>query len=102
MDLKKQQRQENEQALIENLAKRNAAVKIDGNININTLITAATLLISGALAYATLDKRITILEQMYMDRTARTEEQMRDLRREVKELTVTLNAIAQRPRKDNP
>lgn len=68
-------------------------VKVDGTLNINTLITAGSLLVSGALAYATLDKRISLLEQqtsaavnIAAERSVEIKDALRDVKTEVKEL----------------
>lgn len=68
-------------------------MKIDGTVNINTLITAATIIISGSLAYASLDKRISILEQLAAERSVRVEKQLEDLRVQIKELTQAVHSI---------
>jgi hypothetical protein len=83
-------REQNEQQLITKLTKRGMNVKIDGNININTFITAGTLLVSVSLAYAALDKRITIIEQVQVDKLARVERELQDVRKELKEITALL------------
>lgn len=62
-------------------------MKIEGTININTIITAATLLLAAAGAYATLDKRITLLEELTKDRAFRVEEELKDMRKELKEIS---------------
>lgn len=85
------QRVKNEEALLANLRNRGTNVKLEGSINVNTLITAGTLLVSGALAYATLDKRVAILEQLNMEKAARVEEQIRDMRKDIKELSAAIN-----------
>jgi hypothetical protein len=68
-------------------------MKVDGTLNINTLITAGSLLVSGALAYATLDKRISLLEQqtaaavqIAAERSTEIKDALRDVKSEVKEL----------------
>lgn len=88
---KEAQRVENEEALLANLEKR-SGMKIDGTININTFITAGTLLISVALAYAALDKRLTVVEETGKDRSARVEMQLNELKQGIKEINATLNA----------
>jgi hypothetical protein len=69
-------------------------MRLEGSININTLITAGTILVSGALAYASLDKRITILEQLASERSVRVEKQIEELRAEVHELSKVLRVPA--------
>lgn len=68
-------------------------MKIDGTLNVNTVIAAGSLLVSGALAYATLDKRISLLEQQGSsvvqqanERAIETRDAIREVRNELKEL----------------
>lgn len=86
MSSKEHQREQNEKALITKLQSKGFGVKIDGSININTLITAGSLLVSGALAYAALDKRISVVEQIYSERSVRMEVELREVKQELKEL----------------
>jgi hypothetical protein len=85
------QRTQNEQALLDKLQSKELRMKFDGTINVNTVVAAASLLVSGALAYATLDKRIAIIEQVAQDRIIRLENEVLDLKKEIKELTRALN-----------
>jgi hypothetical protein len=68
-------------------------MKLDGTLNINTLIVAGSLLVSGALAYATLDKRISLQEQQSQlavqqanERATETRDAVRNVNAELKEL----------------
>jgi hypothetical protein len=85
------QREQSEEALLKTLQKRGYGVKIDGTININTLVTAGTILVSGALAYAALDKRITILEQLASERTVRVEKQLEEIKMDIKNITAIIH-----------
>jgi hypothetical protein len=73
------------------LRKKGPRMKIDGTLNLNTLIAAGSLLVSGALAYGALDKRISILEQVQMERTSRIEQELREVKNELKEVMKLLN-----------
>lgn len=66
-------------------------MKLDGTLNINTVIAAASMLVSGALAYATLDKRIAIMEQTTQERSARVEQNLKELKQDIKEISQTIN-----------
>lgn len=91
-DSREYSRNENEQQLISKLKQRRVNVKLDGTINVNTLISVATILVSGALAYATLDKRIAILEQLQAERSVRVEKQLEELKGQIRELTQILTS----------
>lgn len=62
-------------------------MRFDGTIKIETLVVAGTLLVSGSLAYAALDKRISIVEQLTTERMQLMAEEVRELRKDIKELT---------------
>lgn len=66
-------------------------MKFDGTLNINTVVAAGTLLVSGTLAYAAIDKRVTVLEQAAITRIIRVEDEVRDLKMEIKKLTEALH-----------
>jgi hypothetical protein len=68
-------------------------MRLDGTLNVNTLVMAGSVLVSGALAYATLDKRISLLEQQTTtavqtaaERASETKDTLRDIKAELKEL----------------
>lgn len=65
---------------------------IDGTIKIDTLILAGTIIVSGTLAYASLDRRISIVEQLTQERSHRVEQQLRELQDDMRELTKAVNS----------
>jgi hypothetical protein len=83
-----------EQALVQKLVSKEADVKMEGKISIDTLIIAGSMLVSGALAYATLDKRVSLLEQqanstvqLTTERANENRDALRAMQSDIKELT---------------
>lgn len=78
-------------------ADRRVAGWFDPTINLSTIIGAGALLVSGALAYATLDKRISVLEtqtvatvNLAAERAGDTKESLKEIKADIKELTRSL------------
>lgn len=79
----------------------NARLAWDPTINAGHLLTFAGLLVSGSLAYATLDKRIAVVEQRtgtaeqrILEQDARTNHTLAEIKRDVRDTSVAVNQLA--------
>ena len=76
-------------------------IKFDPTINAGHLLTFAGFLVSGFIAYSTLDKRVAVVEtrtimtdQRAQEQEARTNSALQEIKRDVQETNRTLNQIA--------
>jgi uncharacterized protein involved in tellurium resistance len=73
----------------------------DPTINAGHLLTFAGFLVAGFLAYATLDKRVTVVEQRTVaaeirisEQDARTNITLAEIKRDVRETSIAVNQLA--------
>jgi len=81
----------------------------DPTINAGHLLTFAGFLVAGFLAYATLDKRITVVEQRTVAAEDRISEQdkrtngtLAEIKRDVRETNIAVNQLARELSKGKP
>ena len=90
------------------LSKQRGRLTFDPTINAGHLLTFAGFLISGFIAYSTLDKRVTVVEQRAIsaerqigEQDARTNATLAEIKRDVKETNTTINQLAREIVKGN-
>jgi uncharacterized protein involved in tellurium resistance len=73
----------------------------DPTINAGHLLTFAGFLVTGFVAYATLDKRITVVEQRTVaaevrisEQDSRTNSTLAEIKRDVRETNIAVNQLA--------
>jgi len=81
----------------------------DPTINAGHLLTFAGFLLTGFLAYATLDKRITVVEQRTVaaedrisEQDSRTNSTLAEIKRDVRETNIAVNQLARELSKGKP
>jgi len=81
----------------------------DPTINAGHLLTFAGFLVAGFLAYATLDKRITVVEQRTVaaedrisEQDSRTNSTLAEIKRDVRETNIAVNQLARELSKGKP
>lgn len=87
MESRETKRAKAEESLAAKLSEsRIPAMKIDTTLNLNTLLGAASLLISGALAYSTLDKRVAVVEEQTQSSAKISAERSNDAKESLREI----------------
>lgn len=66
-------------------------MRFDVPASISTAIAAGTLLVSASLAYAALDKRVTVIEQTIPEHLLRVETELKEVKEELKRLSAAVN-----------
>jgi predicted transcriptional regulator len=81
----------------------------DPTINAGHLLTFAGFLVTGFVAYATLDKRITVVEQRTVaaevrisEQDSRTNSTLAEIKRDVRDTSITVNQLARELSKGKP
>lgn len=84
-------------------------ITFDPTINAGHILTFVGFLVSGFVAYSTLDKRLAVTEQRAIateqrvtDQDARTNASLQEIKRDVRETNSTLNQIAREIAKVKP
>lgn len=82
-------------------ARQRGRLTFDPTINAGHILTFVGFLVSGFVAYTTLDKRVAVIEtrtvitdQRAGEQEARTSAALQEIKRDVKETNTTLNQIA--------
>jgi hypothetical protein len=83
------------------LEKQRGRITFDPTVNAGHILTFVGFLVSGFVAYTTLDKRVAVVEtrasitdQRASEQEARTNANLLEIKRDVKETNTTLNQIA--------
>jgi hypothetical protein len=83
------------------LEKQRGRITFDPTVNAGHILTFVGFLVSGFIAYTTLDKRVAVVEtrasitdQRVSEQEARTNANLLEIKRDVKETNTTLNQIA--------
>lgn len=81
----------------------------DPTVNLGHILTFLGFLIAGFLAYATLDKRITVVEQRtdaavvrIAEQDARVNTTLSEIRRDVRDTSIAVNQLARELSKGRP
>lgn len=81
----------------------------DPTINAGHLLTFAGFLVTGFAAYATLDKRVTVLEQRTVaaevritEQDSRTSSTLAEIKRDVRDTSIAVNQLARELSKGKP
>ena len=88
-------------------ARQRGRITFDPTINAGHLLTFAGFLISGFVAYSTLDKRVTVVEQRASSTEQRASEQdsrikdsLGEIKQDLREVKGAINELADRPFKN--
>ena len=83
------------------LTAQTGRITFDPTINAGHLLTFAGFIVSGFIAYSTLDKRVAVVEQRaagaelrVIEQEARTNSSLNEIKRDVKETNSTVNQLA--------
>ena len=83
------------------LSKQRGRLTFDPTINAGHLLTFAGFLISGFVAYSTLDKRVTVVEQRTVaaeqriaEQDSRTNSTLAEIKRDVRDTSIAVNQLA--------